>query len=246
MEFDRVLFVISAPNLSKRAQDHLQRQTRAATPLPSMLIRLEGTGTNLPQALDTLRSEGSSRILVQPLGIPFSESMLAWLPGAIATWQGDDDRGEVAIGREVGATPEVIEASVTWMLEHARDAAPVRGTKQSLGKRGWQNPPDFIHHLLVCTGPRCHYRDAASLVDVLKDETSRQGISRDCLTTRAGCLFPCNQGPMLALYPKGEWYRLPDAESVRRFVSSVLIDGRTLPDLLIHTAKFVRVEPNSQ
>lgn len=42
---------------------------------------------------------------------------------------------------------------------------------------------------------------------------------------------------MVALYPKGEWYRLPDAESVRRFVGRVLVAGETLPDLLIHTAK---------
>jgi len=119
-------------------------------------------------------------------------------------------------------------------------ARPVAGVKPSLGKPGWQDPPDFTHHLLVCTGPRCHYRDAASLLHALKEETARQGIANECLTARTGCLYPCNQGPMVALYPRGEWYRLPDADSVRRFVGDVLAEGRTLPDLLIHTAKAAR------
>lgn len=239
MEFDAVLFVISAPNLSKRAQDNFQRQTLAATRLPSMLIRLEGTGPNLPQGLDALSNSGARHILVQPLGMPFSESMLAWLPGAIAKWQ-DNKTVEIALGRTAGTSLDVIAASVAWALQHAGEAIPVRGTTPSLGKRGRQHPPDFTHHLLVCTGPRCHYRDAASLLDALKDETARQGISGDCLTTRSGCLFPCNQGPMVALYPRGEWYRLPDRDSVRRFVTAVLVEGQSLPDLLIHTAKSMK------
>jgi (2Fe-2S) ferredoxin len=45
---------------------------------------------------------------------------------------------------------------------------------------------------------------------------------------------------VVALYPRGEWYRLPDADSVTRFVGTVLVAGGTLPDLLIHTAKSVR------
>jgi (2Fe-2S) ferredoxin len=244
MESDAVLYVISIPNLSRRRLEQLQRQTALATPLPSLLIRLEGSGTSLPEALDTLHDAAHQRVLVQPLGMPFSESLLAWLPGAIAHWQAD--RGaetmEIAIGRDAGTSPELLETAVAWALDHAAEAVPVTGAKPSLGKRGWQNPPDFHHHLLVCTGPRCQYRDAASLVVALKEETSRQGIADQCLTTRTGCLFPCNQGPLVALYPKGEWYRLPDAESVRRFVSGVLINGDPLPEFLIHTARQARAQ----
>jgi (2Fe-2S) ferredoxin len=239
MEFDAILYVISAPNLSKGRLEQLRQQTARATPLRSLLIRLEGTETSLPQALDALDDGSGRRILVQPLGLPFSESLRTWLPGAIARWQ--KDRGpagsEIAIGRESGTDPAFVETAVAWTLDHAGEATSVAGVKPSLGKRGWQNPPDFTHHMLVCTGPRCHYRDAASLVDALKAETTRQGVAEQCLTTRTGCLFPCNQGPMVALYPKGEWYRLPDADSVQRFVSTVLIEGGALPEFLIHTAR---------
>lgn len=242
MQPDACLFVISAYNLSQRRLDELRRMTAERAPCPSMLIRLEGTATALPEALDSLYGDGHRRILIQPMGMPFTESLLAWLPGAAASWvsaQGHDDV-DVVIGTESSRWQAVIDMAVDTALANAGEARSIREAKPSLGKPGWQDPPDFIHHLLVCTGPRCHYRDAASLLHALRQETARQGVSGDCLTARTGCLFPCNQGPMVALYPRGEWYRLPDASSVRRFVGEVLVEGRTASDLLIHTAKAVR------
>lgn len=239
---DAIIFAISAPNLSKGRLEQLQRDTAAASPVPSLLIRLEGTETSLPEALDQLYSSGRRRILVQPLGVPFTESLLAWLPGAISHWRLDRNIGDVDIrvGRELGTDPDQLRQAVAWSLAHASEATVTADKKPSLGKPGWQNPPDFTHHILVCTGPRCQYRDAASLLHSLKQETNRQGISDQCLTARTGCLFPCNQGPMVALYPRGEWYQLPNSDAVERFVRDVLVAGGTLPDRLIHTAKAVR------
>jgi (2Fe-2S) ferredoxin len=242
---DALLFVISQYNLSARKFGQLSASLAAACPLPSALVRLEGNGPNLPDALDALRDAGRRTILVQPVGIPFTESLFAWLPGAMAHWLQQDGNGEIslALGKDLAGLQPVIGSAVEAALAGADDAAPVNGAKPSLGKPGWQTPPDFAHHLLVCTGPRCHFRDTASLLHTLKDETARQGIASECLTARTGCLFPCNQGPVVALYPKGEWYRLPDSEAVTRFVSQVLVAGKTLPDLLVHTAKSTRIAP---
>ncbi|MET3925061.1 (2Fe-2S) ferredoxin domain-containing protein [Devosia sp. 2618] len=242
MQPDAILFVISLANLSARRFATVANGLAAATALPSRLVRLEGTDQNLPQALDALRDEGHTSILVQPIGLPFPESLIAWLPGALATWSllpGNDDV-TLSVGSEASDDPALLSHFVTTALENADNATPVAKAKPSLGKPGWQNPPDFRHHLLVCTGPRCHYRDAASLLHALKDETNRQGIASQCLTARTGCLFPCNQGPMVALYPKGEWYRLADKTALARFVSEVLVQGQTAHDLLIHTAKAAR------
>ena len=245
MQPDACLFVISAYNLSQRRLTQLRQATEAEAPCPSLLIRLEGTGASLPQALDMLYADGHRRILIQPLGMPFTESLLAWLPGATASWVEQRGLGDVwlAIGQESSLAPSVMTEAVQQAFANIDKARPVAGIRPSLGKSGWQDPPDFSHHLLVCTGPRCHYREAASLLHALKEETSRQGIAHECLTARTGCLYPCNQGPMVAVYPRGEWYRLPDAASVRRFVGDVLAEGRTIPDLLIHTARAAR-EPS--
>lgn len=237
---DAVLFVISQINMSARKQQQLgDGLTAAAAPLASHLIRLEGTGPNLPSALDDLRDAGYRDILVQPVGLPFTESLIAWLPGALATWRmaGTNSDVTLRVGQDTSGMPDVLGAVAKSALSEIGGASEVDGVKPSLGKPGWQNPPDFVHHLLVCTGPRCQFRDAASLVQTLKEEMSRQGVSDQCLTARTGCLFPCNQGPMIALYPKGEWYRLPRREDVTRFVAKVLVGGRTAHDLLIHTAR---------
>lgn len=242
MQADAILFVISAPNLSNRRLAQLQQDTAVASPLPSSLIRLEGAGDGLPTALDTFAAEGHTNLLVQPLGLPMSEALLVWLAGALAHWQRHAAPAgvNVALGEDVGSSAEHLEAVVHAALQRAPSARDVATCKPSLGKPGWQDPPDFTHHLLVCTGPRCHFRDAASLIQHLKAETVRQGVADKCLTAQTGCLYPCNEGPMVAVYPRGEWYRLPDAESVVRFVGSVIVQQSTVPDLLIHTAKVVR------
>lgn len=246
MRVDAILFTISSPNLSRNRLRQLAADCAEAAACPTLVIRLEDTGTSLPQALDTLYGSGHRRILIQPLGIPFTESLLAWLPGAVATWQQSSgcQNMQIRIGHDVGTDREIIAHAVRWSIDHAEIGMLADDVAPSLGKPGWQDPPDFTHHLLVCTGPRCQYRDAASLLHVLKDETVRQGIANQCLTARTGCLFPCNQGPIVAIYPRGEWYRLADADSVRRFVGEVLVEGRTVPEILIHTAKAGRSSPD--
>ena len=78
---------------------------------------------------------------------------------------------------------------------------------------------------------------------MLKDELKAAGVFDRCLTTRTGCIYPCNRGPVLALYPHGHWYRLPDVAATRRFVREVLVDGGTADDLRFHTAKAARATP---
>lgn len=242
MSPDSILYVISAQNLSKRKLDQLRSDSAAATSCASALIRIDGDGPGLPQSLLDLCVAGHRTILVQPLGLPFPEALSVWLSGAVSHWQEHEapEGVSVSIGDDVTSSSAGVRALMSIVEASTELARPASDAKPALGKPGWQDPPDFTHHLLVCTGARCHFRDAASLQSHLKGEIARQGISDKCLTARTGCLYPCNQGPMVAVYPLGEWYRLPDAESVARFVGDVLVDGKTVPDLLIHTAKSVR------
>jgi len=239
---DAILYVISAQNLSKRKLDQLRLDSAAATSCASALIRIDGDGPSLPQSLLDLCEAGHRTILVQPLGLPFPEALSVWLAGAVSHWREQEAPEDVAvfIGGDVTTSAAGIHALMGIVEASIENARPASEAKPALGKPGWQNPPDFTHHLLVCTGARCHFRDAASLQLHLKGELTRQGIADQCLTARTGCLYPCNQGPMVAVYPRGEWYHLPDSESVTRFVGEVLVDGKTVPDLLIHTAKSVR------
>jgi len=241
-----ILFVFSAYTLSKRAQDRLEAAALAAAPGRARLIRLEDTGPSLIRALDELRAEGIRTIRVQPFGLPFPEGLLAWLPGVLADWRARGDNADTAV--ELGPDP-ALEAEALQQLAAATLAAPARsvdGVAPRLGKPGWADPPDFEFHLLVCTGPRCAIHGAASFTHMLKEELAEAGVSDRCLTTRTGCIYPCNRGPVLALYPHGHWYRLLDRAATRRFVRDVLVAGGTAADLRFHTARAAGAAKTSQ
>lgn len=186
-------------------------------------------------ALDRLVAEGARFILVQPVGIPFSDSLFAWLPGALAHWQRNCGQPglSLSLARDQVEDPAVLAALASSALAAAADATPV-AAEGTIDGAGWDEVPPFRHHLLVCNGPRCNYREAGPLRTVLAEELSRAGMARDCLVASTGCLFPCNNGPVVAHYPTGRWYRLRDADAVSRFVSTVLKDGGALPEFVIH------------
>lgn len=237
---DAILFLCSAQNLSRRSFTRLEAGCAAATYLPHRMIRLEEAGSPLFDALDGLRDAGHRRIRVQPVGMPFPESLTAWLPGVLAHWADAPGNREMRLG--LGPEPTRAGAGLARLLSRTLGlyAQPIEGIKPRLGKPGWDNPPDFDFHLLVCTGPRCHLRDAASLAQILKEECAAAGIADRCLTTRTGCIFPCNRGPVVAVYPMGQWFHLPDRAAVRRLVHEVLLGGGTLRDFHFHTARLAQ------
>lgn len=236
---DAVIICISQQHLSATRLRALADAVAAGASIPARLVRLEGTGPQLGDVLDELAAAGHRTILVQPLGLPFSQSLAAWLPGVLAHWkqQRPDTGIELLLGTSEAIPLETITAIVAEAIA-ANRAEPIIEQRPSLGKPGWNDPPPFRHHLIVCTGPRCHFRDAPNLKLALSEELTRTGLSGHCLIATSGCLYPCNKGPLLAAYPRGEWYRLPDRDAVKRFVETVIGGGRPVPDLIVH-----RVEP---
>ncbi|WP_439603279.1 hypothetical protein [Devosia sp.] len=233
---DAVIVCISQQHLNAARQRELAAAVSAATPLPTRLVRLEGSGPHLGEVLDALAAEGCRTILVQPLGLPFSQSLAAWLPGVLAHWreqrQGPPVR--LLLGPDQAVGNEVIAAIVAAAIAAADVAEPIAEQRPSLGKPGWDKPPPFRHHLLVCTGPRCQFRGAPNLKLALAEALTASGLAGACLVATTGCLYPCNQGPLLAAYPRGEWYRLPDREAVARFVAGVVGRNEPVADLIVH------------
>jgi (2Fe-2S) ferredoxin len=57
---------------------------------------------------------------------------------------------------------------------------------------------------------------------------------RDVLVTHTGCLFPCNQAPVVCVQPDAVWYGGIDAEAARQIVTEHLVadspvESRRLP-----------------
>jgi (2Fe-2S) ferredoxin len=229
---DAYVFLISASYVSATRFRKLADALVEEAPCHAVALRLEGEGQSLWRVLDTLAAEGASRIQLRPIGLPFSQSLERWLPGAAASWL--HKRGEAApelfLARPAEEDARIVRNAARARVPASRIAPLPDG---ELGK-GWDAPPEFRHHLLVCAGPRCHLKDAPHLVDVLKAELRRAGVSADCLVTTTGCLFPCNAGPVIVHYPKGHWYRVTDVADVRTVVTQAIGAGATPRHLLIH------------
>lgn len=233
MAHDAILYLVTQPYLSAKRLRVLSDGLVAASALPAKVARMEGAGIGPTTALDALVADGYRAILVQPVGLPFSDSLAAWLPGALAHWL--KGQGGVTLslaGDQVGDTA-VLTSVAEQTLANADKAQPVDVSKAALDNPGWQDPPPFKHHVLVCSGPRCTFREAGSVKAALVDALKAAGVYDDCLIALTGCLYPCNQGPIVAVYPAGHWYRLETADDVTRFAQG-LANGAPVPQLIIH------------
>lgn len=229
---DAYLYLISASYVSGAKYKRLADDLIAAAPCFALAVRLEAEGDAMWTALDQLVVHGASRIELRPIGLPFSQSLETWLPGAAGSWlarQGGDGP-ELYFAQALQTDPAVVR-SAAWAQVTLKAIAPKPDGE--IGK-GWDRPPAFRHHLLVCAGPRCHLKDAPHLVDSLKAELGRRKISAQCLVTTTGCLFPCNNGPVIVHYPRGDWYRVRSVSEVKEFVSRALCAGDVPHHLRIH------------
>ncbi|WP_435104045.1 (2Fe-2S) ferredoxin domain-containing protein [Arhodomonas sp. AD133] len=236
MTADAIVYVIAPAYLGARRARRLADGLCADMPVPTRVVRLTGRGGNLPAALDAMTSAGARHLHVQPVGLPFSDSVAAWLPGALAHWL--QTRAPANVTATLGEDQCTNAATLATVRRQAIDPAhptePTTAVPPSLGKPGWDHMPVFEHHLLVCTGPRCHFRDAPSLRAELIDALRTAGLWQRCLVSETSCLIPCNRGPIVAHYPRGRWFRLPDRTAVQRFVDAVLLQGGDAPELVIH------------
>ncbi len=230
---DATLYLISAQHVSAGRFKDLARKLEAEAPGLARAIRLEAEGDGLWAALDTLRGAGAHRIELRPIGLPFSQSLERWLPGAAGRWlsQKSAPCPTVFMADSPQFDAQAIRA-VARAKVAMRPIAP--DPKGHLGK-GWDMPPPARHHILVCAGPRCHLYDTPNLAALLKEEIRRAGLADDCLVTTTGCIYPCNSGPALVHYPAGHWYQIRDAAVVKRFVAEALVAGHIPQDLHFHT-----------
>ncbi|KAJ55816.1 hypothetical protein ACMU_08560 [Actibacterium mucosum KCTC 23349] len=229
---DAYIYLISATYVSQSRFLQLAKALEGAAPVPAKAVRLEATGNAMWRVLDTFTAQGAQRIELRPVGLPFSQSLEKWLPGAAGSWlcQQGPNAPALFLAGPADLDHLVVQSAATAQVP----LTPVHPQPHGEIGKGWDHPPAFRHHLLVCAGPRCHLKDAPNLVDALKAELGRANLGADCLITTTGCLFPCNNGPVIVHYPQGHWYRLTDTNDIRTFVAQALRGGRTPQNLLIH------------
>jgi (2Fe-2S) ferredoxin len=86
--------------------------------------------------------------------------------------------------------------------------------------------------VLVCANVDCAGRGSIALITALRRSLVKIGLERDIRVTRTGCMGRCGEGPTVAVYPDGIWYRGVQDTDAEEIVSEHLVNERLVPRLV--------------
>ena len=110
--------------------------------------------------------------------------------------------------------------ALLWSLRHGythSQAAPHRHAHKPLTK-----------HVLVCGNVDCADGGSIALIESLRRGIKAAGRQDDIRITRTSCMGRCGEGPTVAVYPDGIWYR-----AVRESDADELVREHLLGDRLV-------------
>jgi sirohydrochlorin cobaltochelatase len=87
-------------------------------------------------------------------------------------------------------------------------------------------------HVLVCTNVDCASRGSVTLAGMLRRLLKRAGHEQSVRVTRTGCMGRCGEGPTVAVYPDGIWYRGVKVEDAPELVEEHLVNDRLVARLV--------------
>jgi sirohydrochlorin cobaltochelatase len=114
--------------------------------------------------------------------------------------------------------------ALLWSLRHGfthSQAAPHRHAHRPVSK-----------HVLVCGNVDCADGGSIALIDNLRRLVKQAGRQDDIRVTRTSCLSRCGEGPTVAVYPDGIWYRAVRAGDAAELVNEHLLGDRLVARLV--------------
>ena len=87
-------------------------------------------------------------------------------------------------------------------------------------------------HVLVCTNIDCAARGSITLLSALRRLLKKAGKTREIRVTRTMCMGRCGEGPTVAVYPDGIWYRGVQATDAADLVHEHLLHDRLVARLV--------------
>ena len=192
---------------------------------------LEQGGPSVPDALAACARAGAEKLVVLPAFMPVEIATRNWLRFVARRWQEQSaTSAQVILTESLSGQAVVRDAAIRLVQEAAKAVAqPISvGHKTGTPEPDWSVIPTHDHHVLFCHGPRCTASGAAELGaffrKLLKDAGMDEG-PRQVLAARSGCLYPCNLGPVMVVYPEGIWYCGLDESALAQIVDQHFRNG---------------------
>lgn len=117
--------------------------------------------------------------------------------------------------------------------------------------------PIWRVHIFVCTNERepelkrvsCGRQcNAMAHVDFLKNALKQRGLQLDVRAQRAGCMELCEQGPAVAVYPQGWFFRVADlsaCETIAEVADGLVHGSYAHMSDLPHAAEKLRIRSDA-
>ncbi len=90
----------------------------------------------------------------------------------------------------------------------------------------------YRSHVLVCGGTGCTSSGSQQIMETLKAEIEKNGLSEEVSVVQTGCHGLCALGPIMIIYPDATFYALVKVEDIPEIVSEHLLKGRVVTRLL--------------
>jgi (2Fe-2S) ferredoxin len=182
-------------------QDALRRR---AAESGATLAFLQHGEPSLTAELTRLADAGASAIRLEMLALGDGSPARSWMRRVAAHWL-----------REAAHRPSILIGDTE-----------VTGSEAGMTSAAWQDVPGHSRHVLVCRGPRCSARGAEQTAGAIGTTLGELGLGdNDVLVTQTGCLFPCNNAPVVVVHPDDAWFGAVDAHAARRILIEYVLWG---------------------
>jgi sirohydrochlorin ferrochelatase/(2Fe-2S) ferredoxin len=166
-----------------------------------------------------------------------------WIPTELAPHLGSDDRLLDLLDERVR---DAAGGGAPLPCDTCQYRRPISGVTQNVGGARallWSLRHTYTHaqamphvhahrplakHVLVCANADCAERGSVKLLLALRRRVQQAGRELDIRVTRTHCLGRCGEGPTVAVYPDGIWYR-----GVTEADAGELVDEHLLGDRLV-------------
>ncbi len=174
-------------------------------------------------------------------------SRYPWIRTSLASCLGNDERVRAVLQERI---QEALEGQQQLACDTCQYRAPIAAVSQNVGGLRallWSLRHTFTHtqavphvhahrplkkHVLVCGNVDCAERGSIALISSIRRSLAAAGCERDIRVTRTGCMGRCGEGPTVAVYPDGIWYRDVQESDAAELVQEHLVHDRLVARLV--------------
>lgn len=218
------------------------------------------TRPSFEDAAELIGRSRPDRIVVIPYFL-FPGRLYTRLQEQVAAYRARNPWIRIELAECLGAAPAVLEVLRERIAEAlsgkqplpcdtCQYRAPISGVTENVGGLRallWSMRHAFTHtqavphihahkplskHVLVCGNADCADRGSIALISSTRRLLRKAGRDLDIRVTRTGCMGRCGEGPTVAVYPDGIWYRGVLEDDAKEFVEEHLLHDRIVSRLV--------------